>query len=350
MVYMNNAYKINLEVFNGPLDLLLYLISKEEVDIYDIPIAKIVDQYMQYLQAMREENMEVSGDFLVMSATLMVIKSRMLLPTEEVDLEEEIDPRDELVLQLLEYKKYKIISRELGERARDQSRRQGRPLSQEPVASEAELPLDEVSLWDLVKAFTRILDDTGGGWGTTIVHSEKPISAYIEEILAALEKSGKLTLRTLVESVQTLHDAIGLFVGLLELTRLSVVKLIQPESTGELEVELEVDREQLAEFTPRNLDALLLDEDDSESEALWREKVQVDEQDRAAGEALAAASSPKEEETPDAGDVVAGESTISDAFDGSDVADAADLPAPVFRRPAHKPAEEAASEEGGASG
>ena len=138
---MDDSYKINLDVFNGPMDLLLYLVSKEEVDIYDIPIARIIDQYMEYLDAMRACDMQVTGDFIVMASTLMLIKSRMLLPTEEVDLEEEIDPRDELIQQLLEYKKYKTLSRALGEKRRDQARRVGRPGTMDHAAS-AEVPLE----------------------------------------------------------------------------------------------------------------------------------------------------------------------------------------------------------------
>src|SRR5580658_7824178 len=122
---MESDYKVKLEVFEGPLDLLLYLIKKEEVDIYDIPIERITNQYMQYLSIMKLLNLEVAGEFLVMAATLMYIKSRMLLPVDQqvADSEEEEgeDPRWELIRQLVEYKKFKDAALQLGHREEEQS-------------------------------------------------------------------------------------------------------------------------------------------------------------------------------------------------------------------------------------
>src|SRR5271155_645693 len=122
---MEADYKVKLEVFEGPLDLLLYLIKKEEVDIYDIPIERITNQYMEYLTLMQMLNLEVAGEFLVMAATLMYIKSRMLLPVDQqvADSEEEEgeDPRWELIRQLVEYKKFKDAALQLGRREDEQS-------------------------------------------------------------------------------------------------------------------------------------------------------------------------------------------------------------------------------------
>ena len=115
------GYRVALDTYNGPLDLLLYLIRKEEVDIYDIPIARITEQYRQHLELLAEINVNVAGEFLVMAAILMEIKSRMLLPTEQGLEEEEEDPRAELVRQLLEYKRFKDLARELGARAAERS-------------------------------------------------------------------------------------------------------------------------------------------------------------------------------------------------------------------------------------
>ena len=116
MELINDDYKVMLEVFEGPLDLLLYLIKKDEVDIHDIPIGRITDQYMEYLRLMKVLDLNIAGDFIVMSATLMLIKSRMLLPVEErpeMDEEDEEDPRWDLVRQLVEYKKFKDAATEL---------------------------------------------------------------------------------------------------------------------------------------------------------------------------------------------------------------------------------------------
>src|SRR3989338_5253833 len=111
------TYKVKLEVFEGPLDLLLYLIKKEEIDIYDIPIAKITDQYLEYLELMKLLDLTIAGEFLVMAATLMHIKSRMLLPPDQLEEagEEEADPRTELVRRLLEYRKFKEAAQDLSQ-------------------------------------------------------------------------------------------------------------------------------------------------------------------------------------------------------------------------------------------
>ena len=108
------SYKLKLDMFEGPLDLLLYLIKKNQIDIYDIPISEITEQYMEYIEMMKMLNLDIVGDFLVMAATLMHIKSKMLLPPDPSDVpQEEEDPRDELVRRLLEYKKFKEIAEEL---------------------------------------------------------------------------------------------------------------------------------------------------------------------------------------------------------------------------------------------
>ena len=127
---MISEYKVNLDIYNGPMDLLLYLIRKEEVNIYDIPIARITDQYVQYVEALQTLDMNVVGDFLVMAATLMYIKSYMLLPRQEVQADEEMeDPRLSLVKQLLEYKRYKESTFILAAKAAEWDKKSGRGLT-----------------------------------------------------------------------------------------------------------------------------------------------------------------------------------------------------------------------------
>src|SRR5512137_3167551 len=143
---MEADYKVKLEVFEGPLDLLLYLIKKEEVDIYDIPIERITNQYMEYLSLMKLLNLEVAGEFLVMAATLMYIKSRMLLPTDQQatdpEAEEGEDPRWELIRQLVEYKKFKDAALQLGRREEEQSRLFPRQVGEGlGIDADAEVPL-----------------------------------------------------------------------------------------------------------------------------------------------------------------------------------------------------------------
>src|SRR5437764_5127662 len=157
---MEADYKVKLEVFEGPLDLLLYLIKKEEVDIYDIPIERITNQYMEYLTLMKLLNLEVAGEFLVMAATLMYIKSRMLLPVDQQitdsEAEEGEDPRWELIRQLVEYKKFKDAALQLGKREEEQSNIFVRNV--DTVAVDAKnAPLAEVSIFDLINAFNDVL-------------------------------------------------------------------------------------------------------------------------------------------------------------------------------------------------
>ncbi len=162
-----SEYRVNLDVFAGPLDLLLYLVRKEEVDIYDIPIARITEQYVKYIEILSRLDIELAGDFLVMAATLMEIKSAMLLPScqeEEQGLDEMIDPRSELVRQLLEYKKFKDAANLLSSAAKDRSCRHTRPdsvvASLEPER-QPELDIDQVNVWMLLEAFDNIMQSVG---------------------------------------------------------------------------------------------------------------------------------------------------------------------------------------------
>src|SRR3990170_4204563 len=155
-ILSGTEYKVDLESYNGPLDLLLYLIQKDEVDIYDIPIARITEQYMSYLDALNILNLNIAGDFLVMAATLMHIKSKALLPTTELEEEEDLeDPRLELVKQLLEYKRYKETATTLAKKAEIRGMRFSRLIDSNFANQEAELLIDDIDLWDLMKAFSR---------------------------------------------------------------------------------------------------------------------------------------------------------------------------------------------------
>jgi len=152
------SYKVKLEVFEGPLDLLLYLIKKEEIDICDIPIARITDQYLEYLNLMQLLDLKLAGEFLVVAATLMQIKSKLLLPPEERPLEEEeeLDPREELVRRLLEYKKFKEAAGRLEELEQEQAQVFRRRVSPEGVdLPQAEEEYFETSIFDLISAFPR---------------------------------------------------------------------------------------------------------------------------------------------------------------------------------------------------
>ncbi|MFC2149854.1 segregation and condensation protein A, partial [Candidatus Auribacterota bacterium] len=157
---MTEKYKVALEVFEGPLDLLLYLIKKEELDIYDIPIEKITNQYLEYMELLKMLDIDIAGEFLLMAATLMYIKSRMLLPDDErkpID-DEDDDPRFELVKQLIEYKKFKEVAGQLREREEEQSNLYARVTGREGLPKE-EKKLD-VNIFDLISAFSHVLNRT----------------------------------------------------------------------------------------------------------------------------------------------------------------------------------------------
>src|SRR5438477_87761 len=150
-------YQVNLDTFRGPMDLLLFLVKRHEVDIFDIPISKITDRYFEYLNAIQLIDVERAGEFLVLAATLMEIKSKLLLPHDADTLTEADDPRLELVKQLVEYRKFKDAAAVLETRAEEQSSRLAREAPPEPEQPGAPPPLRPVELWDLVSAFGRLL-------------------------------------------------------------------------------------------------------------------------------------------------------------------------------------------------
>lgn len=227
------------------MDLLLFLISKEEVDIREVSISRIVDQYLEYLEKMRERNMDVTSDFLVMASTLMLIKSKNMLPTEEVDLEEEIDQQDELIQHLLEYKKIKMLSRGLRDRADHQRELIPRP-GFSGVPADDRFDLEEVNLWDLIRAFARIMRETGLDRNFEVIHSERPLSSYIASILDLLGEERSVPFESLFIDRKTRSDAICHFVGLLELVKRSMVVVAQEQGVNAILVTLIVEPEVLA--------------------------------------------------------------------------------------------------------
>jgi len=218
-------YRVNLEIFAGPLDLLLYLVRKEEVDIYDIPIAKITDQYIRYIELLKSFDIDLAGDFLVMAATLMQIKSAMLLPKAETDQFQDddlSDPRRELIRQLLEYKKFKDAANLLNAAANEQKERFPRPgtiVEQLKPDSEPEIDIEQVSIWDLLEAFDTICRATGTISDISSIKDDTPIDLYQIEILHRLQTEGPMTFERIFESKTNRVVMIGLFLALLELIR-----------------------------------------------------------------------------------------------------------------------------------
>jgi len=238
---MEADYKIKLEVFEGPLDLLLYLIKKEEVDIYDIPIERITNQYMEYLSLMQLLNLEVAGEFLVMAATLMYIKSRMLLPVDQqvsdAEAEEGEDPRWELIRQLVEYKKFKEAAAQLGRREEEQANLFTRQGPDPGIKVDADVPLAEVSIFDLISAFNDVLKRANAREEfREIVEERFTVSDKIEEILYNLRERDNLRFLDLFNESATRAEVVVTFLALLELIRLKRLRVRQEEAFGDIVV------------------------------------------------------------------------------------------------------------------
>jgi segregation and condensation protein A len=233
-------YRVNLDIFAGPLDLLLYLVRKEEVDIYDIPLAKITDQYLRYLEMLKQLDVDLAGDFLVMAATLMEIKSAMLLPRaepEQMAQEESGDPRAELIRQLLEYKKFKDAANLLDAAAEQQQERFGRPaslISRLVPDAEPEVDMDRVSIWDLLEAFDSVCKAIGTQAYTGHIHDDTPIDLYQIEILHRLQSEGPLTFERIFDVKPNRLAMVGLFLAMLELIRDKLIWAEQAEDSSQI--------------------------------------------------------------------------------------------------------------------
>ena len=219
---MSDKYKVELDSYNGPLDLLLYLVKQEEVDIQDIPIARITEQFVRQIEIMEHIDPDHIGEFLVMAATLMEIKSRTLLPKPppEDTPAELTDPRLELVRQLLEYKRFKDAASNLAQAAELQTRRFGRIPAFLPRPQEPELDLDHVQIWDLLKAFGQVLEQIGiGAARHEVLYDDTPIALHAADLMDQLERAGGSLAFERIFAGRRRGEAIGLFLALLELIR-----------------------------------------------------------------------------------------------------------------------------------
>jgi len=226
-------YEVKLEIFEGPLDLLLHLINKNEVDIFDIPIATITDQYLEYLDVMKSLNINVAGDFLVMASTLIHIKSKMLLP--ELKDEEEEDPREEITRPLLEYMLFREIAGELSEREvldRDVFARKMSDYLQTQI--EHEEPLMDVNLFQLMDAFKRIVDQRLPGVQLKLQIAKWSVKEKTELIISILRQKRDIFFSELFSEDRTISEFIVTFLALLEVIHIGLVKIFQPISEGEI--------------------------------------------------------------------------------------------------------------------
>lgn len=229
------SYRVELDIFRGPLDLLLYLVRKHELDIREIPVATIAQQYMQYLEVLVELNINDIGDFLVMASTLAEIKSRLVLPLGG-EAEEEEDPRQDLVQQLLEYKRYRDAASMLEERSRSWQERYPRLANDLPPRNRdlAEEPIHEVELWDLVSAFSRIMRDNVAVRGQNIVYDDTPIEVYMEKIHQQLVDEGRVAFSELFQPGMHKSTLVGIFLAMLELVRHHGIRTVQEDLFDEI--------------------------------------------------------------------------------------------------------------------
>jgi len=253
-------YTVYLEqVFRGPMDLLLHLVREQEVEIHEVEINRVIQGYVEYLTALQDLDIELAGEFAVMAATLMAIKSRSLLPREEIDLEDELDPKDELIQRLLEYRRFKEASDTLaaGLETRQKLHPRGAfpELKEELSATEEpKLDLGELTSWDLLATFSRLMRETLANRPMHVAGDPRPMRYYVTNLARNVQRAGRLSLREMITSLggeMTRESLVGTFCALLELIKMGIVVAAQPDHRGEIEVEVseaaETDMDQLLE-------------------------------------------------------------------------------------------------------
>lgn len=232
------AYPVRLANFEGPLDLLLHLIRKHEVNVYDIPIALVTRQYLDYLELMRELDLEIAGEFLVMAATLIHIKSRMLLPRPAPEQEDpEEDPREALVRRLVEHQRYKAAAELLHERETVRSAQWTRPDERvAPIAGDEYEPELEVDLFSLLSAFRQVLERARQRPTVLVPGEQLSIEERIEQLLGRLSTTEACGFVDLFDDAATKGDLVVTFLALLEMIRLKLVRVYQSGAFGEIRI------------------------------------------------------------------------------------------------------------------
>lgn len=252
--------RVQLEIFEGPLDLLLHLIKKSEVSITDIPIATITEQYLATLELMESLNLDVAGEFLVMAATLIHIKSRMLLPAgdDEPDEDEGIDPRDELVRRLLEYQRYKDAATELEQRevlTRDVFTR-----SAAPVEDAAPRAFREISIFELLGALKRVIERLPKDIVHDVFLEKITVREKMTLLLDKLRVQGNLLFEALFDEVKTRMEVVVTFLAMLELVKVRAIRIVQEELSGPIVIEAAANMDEA-------VDRVELDEEDKQDGA-----------------------------------------------------------------------------------
>jgi len=237
---METDYKVKLEIFEGPLDLLLYLIKRDEIDIYDISLERLTSQYLEYLQAFKELNIDVAGEFIVMAATLIYLKSRSLLPVDQQPPDEdaaEDDPRWDLIRQLIEYKKFKEAAAQLHARALAQERVFARAGTAPATVYSVSLALGEVGIFQLINAFQSVLKRIAAREDLQEIFGEHfTVSDKIDAILHSVARGESMKFSDLFAGIASRVEIVVTFLALLELIRLKQIRVTQPNPFDEIEI------------------------------------------------------------------------------------------------------------------
>ncbi len=234
-----DAPRIHLPEFDGPLDLLLYLIRREKIDIHDMPIAPITKEYMEYLDLMQDLNLDVAGEFLVMAATLIHIKSKLLVPIEPTEAEGDedyVDPREELAQRLLEFQRYKEAAGVLHQQAQIRAAQWTRPDTVLPTFDDAGEEMIEAGLYDLIAAFKELLDRRKSLIAHEVEDEGPPLEQRMEQLLAMINEGESLEFLELFATIETKAEMIVTFLALLELVRMKRVRVYQRGMFGSIRV------------------------------------------------------------------------------------------------------------------
>lgn len=229
-------FRVSLDIFAGPLDLLLYLVRKQEVEILDIPLAAVAEQYLEILSVLEQIDVDAVGDFLEIAVLLLEIKSQSVLPRPEEPEEALPDPTADLVERLLEYKRYKEAASQLEEQGRAWQQRFARRTVDLPpdLPDPAFRPVQQIEIWDLVTAFRKVLEKQARAAPAEIRYDDTPIDVYMKRILTRVASAGSLQFGDLFEAGMHRSQLVGMFLALLELIREASLDAAQTDAFGEI--------------------------------------------------------------------------------------------------------------------
>ncbi|MCA8977673.1 MAG: segregation/condensation protein A [Planctomycetes bacterium] len=232
------SYRVELPVFSGPMDLLLHLVRQHEVDIHEISIARILDDFLKHLAILQQLDLQDLGDFVVMASTLMEIKSRELLPNEAVEIEEELDPRDDLIRRLLEYKRYRDLARQLEGKSEVRSRMTPlvltKPAELNDDDNEDLLDLGDLGIWDLTSAFAKLLEEIGQQGTMQIEVEKRDVGYYMERMLEKFRDKREVAFSEVFDKKSGRYGLIGTLIALLEMMKQGYLRAVQEQCFDEI--------------------------------------------------------------------------------------------------------------------